>query len=50
MAFIAYYFHWPQDQIMHLEHRERKKWCDEISVINRKVSGESEKKNIFDVF
>lgn len=35
---------------MNLEHRDRKKWCDEISKINRKLNGEKEKKNIFDVF
>lgn len=50
VAFIAYYFHWPHEQIMNLEHRDRKKWCDEISKINRKMNGEKEKKNIFDVF
>ena len=50
MAFIAYYFHWSLDEIMNMEHRERKKWCSEISRINKKVSGDKEKKNIFDVF
>lgn len=35
---------------MAMEHRERKKWCHEISRINKKVNGEKEKKNIFDVF
>jgi hypothetical protein len=50
MAFIAYYFHWSHKEIMELEHRERKKWCEEISKINRNVNGEKEKKNIFDVF
>jgi hypothetical protein len=48
MAFIAYYFHWSQEEIMHLEHRERRKWCEEISSINRKLNDEPE--NVFDVF
>ncbi|BDF04129.1 DUF6760 family protein [[Clostridium] hylemonae] len=35
MSFIAYYYHWSQEEVMALEHRERRRWCDEISVINR---------------
>ncbi|NPV90563.1 MAG: hypothetical protein HPY50_07320 [Firmicutes bacterium] len=48
MAFIAYYFHWSQEEIMQLEHRERRRWCEEISSINRKLNDEPE--NVFDVF
>ncbi|RAV11463.1 DUF6760 family protein [Paenibacillus contaminans] len=40
VAFIAYYFHWPHTEIMHLEHRERVRWCEEISGINRKLNKE----------
>ncbi len=36
IAFIAYHFHWAHDEIMHLEHADRKRWCEEISRINRK--------------
>jgi hypothetical protein len=28
---------------MNMEHRERQKWCDEISKINRKLSGEKQR-------
>jgi len=35
---------------MNLEHGVRRRWCDEISKINRKLNGESEKKSIFDIF
>lgn len=47
MAFIAYHFHWSYEQIMMLEHRERRKWCQQISDINRKANDEPE--NVFDV-
>ncbi len=50
MAFIAYYFHWSHEKIMHLEHKERQRWCQEISQINQKLNGEEAKKNIFDVY
>jgi hypothetical protein len=46
-AFIAYYFHWSHDEIMAMDHRERRKWCKEISKIHKKVNDEP--KNIFDV-
>jgi hypothetical protein len=37
-AFIAYHFHWDHDHIMAMEHQERRRWCEEISKINRKLS------------
>lgn len=38
VAFIAYHFHWKHEEIMNMEHRERQKWCDEISKINKKLN------------
>jgi hypothetical protein len=38
VAFIAYYLHWPRQQIMSLDHRERQKWVAEISRINRQLN------------
>ncbi len=37
VAYLAYYFHWPYDQIMRLEHRERQWWVTEIAKINRRL-------------
>jgi hypothetical protein len=42
MAFIAYHFHWSYGEIMQLEHRERRRWCREISAINRNLDGTPE--------
>jgi hypothetical protein len=39
MAFIAYHFNWPQTELMSLEHAQRRRWCEEISQINRKLDG-----------
>jgi len=47
IAFIAYYFHWSWTEIMALPHAERRRWCEEISRINRDLNGE--RKNVFDV-
>jgi hypothetical protein len=37
MAFIAYHFHWSSTELMALEHGERRRWCQEISSINRRL-------------
>jgi hypothetical protein len=38
VAFIAYHFHWPYDEIMSLEHVERRRWAGEISRINERAN------------
>jgi len=34
VAFIAYHFHWSPEQIMNLEHRDRRNWVERISALN----------------
>ncbi len=46
-AFIGYYMHWSHDEIMAFPHRDRVRWCEEISKINSKLNQEPE--NIFKV-
>jgi hypothetical protein len=43
MSFLAYYLHWSLDEVMNLDHRERRRWCREVSAINKKVSGADQK-------
>ena len=38
VAFIAYHFHWPHDDVMALEHADRRRWVREISAINSRVN------------
>jgi len=40
MAFLGYYLHWSKDELMELDHFERRRWCEEISSINKSLSGE----------
>lgn len=49
MAFIAHHFHWSHQELMRLDHRERRRWCEEISMINRTLDGASLPANPFDV-
>ena len=46
-AFIGYYMHWEHDDIMKFPHRERIRWCEEVSKINSKLNQEPE--NVFKV-
>ena len=45
MSFLAYYLHWSMDDLMKMEHRERRRWCEEVSALNKKISGSD--KNTF---
>ncbi|MEH1832838.1 MAG: DUF6760 family protein [Nostoc sp.] len=38
VAFIAYHFHWSQDDILNLEHIIRQRWVTEINKINQKIN------------
>lgn len=38
MAFLAYHFHWPLNQILDLEHADRRGWVREISDLNDRVN------------
>lgn len=42
VAYLAYYLHWPRDEILRLEHAERRLWLDEVVNINRRINEESE--------
>lgn len=39
MAFIAHHLHWSHAELMALDHHERRRWCREISAINRALDG-----------
>jgi hypothetical protein len=38
VAFISYHFNWSREEVMHLPHEERKRWCEEISAINDRMN------------
>ena len=41
VAFIAYHFHWPLQEILALEHGDRHRFMDQISAINRQMNESS---------
>ena len=47
MVFIAHHLHWSHGDLMQLDHGERRRWCREISAINRRLNGTQS--NPFDV-
>jgi hypothetical protein len=38
VAYLAYHFHWPLDEILELEHEERQQWVEEVANINRRLN------------
>ena len=38
VAYIGYYLHWPYDQIMSMDHRERLRWVTEIARVNERLN------------
>ena len=50
IAFLGYYLHWGYEELMGMEHRERLRFCREVSRINDQMNQETQGKNIFDVF
>ena len=40
VAFVAYHFHWPPDDVLNLEHGERRRWVSEISAINQRMNAD----------
>ena len=38
MAYVAYHLHWPYDEVMALDHRERRRWVAEIAQINQRLN------------
>ncbi|WP_135534611.1 MULTISPECIES: DUF6760 family protein [Halostella] len=38
VAFVAYHFGWDRDDVLTMPHRERQRWCEEISQINDRMN------------
>ena len=38
VAFLAYHVHWPREELLSLDHGERRRWVQEISLINQKMN------------
>jgi hypothetical protein len=38
VAYVAYHFHWPRDEILSLTHRERRQWVGEIARLNTRTN------------
>ena len=50
VAFLAYYLHWDHDQLLHMEHKQRQRWCQEVSKIHKKLNVDSGEVSIETIF
>jgi hypothetical protein len=52
MSFISYYFHWSSEEVLAMDHASRRRWCSEISAINRELTpskSSTKEKSILDM-
>ena len=40
IAYVAYHLHWPLEEILDLEHPDRRRFVEEVAAINRRLNGE----------
>lgn len=43
MSFISYYFHWSNEEVLSMDHASRRRWCNEISEINKSLTPSDKK-------
>jgi hypothetical protein len=41
VAYVSYHFHWSLEEILELEHPDRKRFVEEIAQINQRISEEA---------
>jgi hypothetical protein len=46
VAYVAFHFHWPHEEIMALEHRERRRWVHEIAKLNRELAAAAQAEGV----
>lgn len=39
IAYVAFHFHWGLEEILDLEHRDRRRWADHIASLVARTSG-----------
>lgn len=37
VAYLAYYLHWPHDQLMQLDHLERRMWVEHVGRLHARM-------------
>jgi hypothetical protein len=38
VAYLAFYFHWPYQEVIRLDHKERQRWVAEAARINERLN------------
>ena len=48
IAYVAFHFHWPYQEIMSLDHLERARWVEEIGKINKRLNEEASENSSYE--
>jgi hypothetical protein len=46
VAFLSYHLHWPHDEVMALEHRDRRMWATQVSDLNDRANAEDGRERV----
>lgn len=38
VAYVAYHLHWPHDQLMELDHLERRRWVQQVAELEQRAA------------
>lgn len=41
MAVLAFHLHWSHDELLRLEHRDRRVWVEQVSAINQRINDQA---------
>ncbi|MCZ2109578.1 MAG: GpE family phage tail protein [Dehalococcoidia bacterium] len=38
VAYLAFHFHWQPDELLNMEHSERRRWVEQVAAINKRLN------------
>jgi hypothetical protein len=41
VTFLSYHLHWSHDEVMNIEHRDRRRWATQVSALNDRANAEN---------
>ena len=44
LVFLAYHLHWGYEELLRLDHAERRRWCQEVSRLNQRLNEEARRR------
>ena len=46
VAYLSYHFHWPLEDVLAMEHADRRQWVEQVAAINVRLNEEAERPRV----